>query len=227
MRTDLDFKLYLIRHGETNRNLQSDLIGQDPGEPLNDDGKVQATKLAARFKSEKIRPDVIFTSPYKRAMETCKIVNAQWEEPITIVNELREIYQGEGLNKSRKELYTKEFKEHLEYLGMHFKFPNGESLYDVEHRAVTWIEQFMVDYSTCETPMYRKSGQSWLNQEAPLNVFVFTHGMTVKCLLHHIMKFDQALTWRINIENTSVSTLHFKDGNWFVEAINDCWHLKS
>lgn len=220
MKADLDIKLYLIRHGETNRNLQSDLIGQSPEEPLNDNGRAQALKLTKRFQTENIIPDIVYTSPYNRAQETCEIVCGHLPEtiPVFTETELREINQGDGINKSRKELYTKEFKEHLDYMGMGFKFNNGEALYEVEHRAVKWLNNCMTDCHVRNVSFPKNK---------PLNIFVFTHGMTVKCLLHHIMKFDHTLTWKVNIDNTSVSTLHFVHGNWFIEAINDCWHLKS
>jgi len=34
IRTDLDLTIHLIRHGQTDRNLDGDKIGQDPEEPI-------------------------------------------------------------------------------------------------------------------------------------------------------------------------------------------------
>lgn len=215
MRANLDVTLDLIRHGKTARNVSSDLIGQDTEEPLNDEGASQARKLASRFKKEGKVYDYVYTSPYKRALETCKIVCTDFPKgtPITTVKEIREIFQGDGLNKSRKELYTPEFKEHLEYMGMGFKFTNGESLYEVEHRASKWLEKEII----CN-PFTRS--------DKHLNIAIFTHGMTVKCLLHHVMKFDHTITWRIDVDNTSITSLRLKQGVWFIDCINDCAHLK-
>ncbi len=49
--------------------------------------------------------------------------------------------------------------------------------------------------------------------------------MTIKCLLHHIMGFDKHLTWKVTIDNTSVSRLHFGKDGWRILSINDSAHL--
>jgi broad specificity phosphatase PhoE len=215
MRSDLDIRFDLIRHGETNRNLQNDLIGQSPEEPLNDTGKKQSQALAKRFKKEGIQYDCAYVSSYTRAQETCKIACADFplgKPSIITVPDIREIFQGDGLNKSRKELYSSDVIDRIEWEGMGFSFPNGESLYQVQYRTVSWLNREILDNSQTRS-------------DKSLRIALFTHGMNIKVLLHFAMNFDHRMTWRIQVDNASITSLRLKGQQWFLECVNDTAHL--
>lgn len=214
MRHNLDIRLYLIRHGQTERNANPNLIGQVPEEPLNEAGKQQAKLLGERFKKNNLQFDTIYCSPYKRAEETRDIatpIGMNYARHFS-VPALKEIYQGDGIDKNRNEVYTPEFKDHFDFMGMAAHFPNGECMFEVEHRATKWLEDEIL-----ENPFTRS--------DKPLNIAIYTHGITIKCFLHHFMNFDHRFTWRININNTSITTLHAQGGDWFLEGVNDTSHL--
>jgi len=218
MRNDLDLTLYLIRHGQTQRNVESDIIGQDPSEPLNETGQQQAQKLAARFKKENTNFDYIYTSPYKRTVETTEIVFADQiglGQQYTTVPALREIYQGDGRGKSRKALYSdKEFVDYCSYVGMSFRFDGkGESLMDVEYRVKKWLEDSILN--NAELPANK-----------PLNMAMIGHAMNHKTALHYVMNFDHKICWRIACDNSSITKLRVKDGEWFILGVNDTSHLR-
>lgn len=208
--------LYLIRHGESVRNTQPDLIGQDAEEPLSKHGETQAKMLGRHFAVKGIEFNKVFYSPYKRARDTWKIASEHFENPDKFgvsVNEFREYSAGDMKDKSRKEIYgNPDLMSEMNELGMLFKFPNGESLYEVQQRAVTWLTKYPLH------PSLRKDGDS---------IALFTHGMVIKCILQHFMQFNQKMAWRINIDNTSVSSLAFKHGVWHVNYINNTEHLAS
>lgn len=64
-------KLYLIRHAKSSwDNLSLD----DFDRPLNSRGEKDAPKMGKRLQDKKIAPDVIVTSPAKRALDTCLII---------------------------------------------------------------------------------------------------------------------------------------------------------
>ncbi len=64
-------KIYLLRHGETNWNLERKMQGiQDI--PLNDSGKEQATRCSKYFIDKDI--EAIYSSPLSRAKETAQII---------------------------------------------------------------------------------------------------------------------------------------------------------
>jgi len=202
---------FLVRHGESERNAKPDLMGQSPEEHLTHWGIEQAKKLGhflLRGCPETF--DRIYASPYRRAKDTADIACANFENSpgITLVDALREYSAGDMLDKSRKEILSKELLIEMNNLGMNFKFPNGESLYEVEGRVSTWMNSILNFETT-----------------TPQNILVFSHGMSIKCLLHYVMQFDQKMTWRVKIDNTSITKIRFKDGVWHIEAINSIPHL--
>lgn len=62
-------KLIIVRHGQTEENLEHIMMGHMPGK-LTKEGIEQAKKLALRLKDEKI--DEIYSSDLKRAKDTTK-----------------------------------------------------------------------------------------------------------------------------------------------------------
>lgn len=209
-----NINLYLIRHGQSVRNTMPDLIGQDPDDPLSSHGETQAKMLGRHFAIKGMNFERVFYSTYKRAHDTWKIAREHFDNSDEFgvsVNELREYSAGEMKDKSRKEIYgNPDLLAEMNELGMLFKFPKGESLYEVQQRSVTWLTQIALH------PSVRQDGDS---------IALFTHGMVIKCLLQHFMKFDQKLTWRIKIDNTSVTSLSYANGLWHINYINNTEHL--
>ena len=66
------FKLHLIRHGLTQGNLDGLYVGSGTDLPLCDTGRAQLTDLTQRFVYP--TPEVVFSSPLKRAVETANIL---------------------------------------------------------------------------------------------------------------------------------------------------------
>lgn len=61
--------LYLIRHAKSS---WTDDRLSDFERPLNERGKKDAPRMAKRLKEKEIHPDLVITSPAKRAAKTCK-----------------------------------------------------------------------------------------------------------------------------------------------------------
>lgn len=99
-----------------------------------------------------------------------------------------------------------------------FAPPGGESLNMVERRASKWLDDYVLHNSNIQKLFESKPNE-------PVNIIVFTHGMVIKSLLHHIMGFNDSMIWKISIDNTSVTTLYFRKEGWFVEKVNDTSHL--
>jgi phosphohistidine phosphatase len=62
--------LYLIRHAKSSWD---DLDLTDIERPLNERGKKDAPRMGKRLKEKNVFPDLILSSPAKRAFETCKV----------------------------------------------------------------------------------------------------------------------------------------------------------
>ncbi len=75
--------LILVRHAKSSWN-NPDL--KDFDRPLNERGKKDVPKMAARFKEKHITPGIIFSSPAKRALKTCKLFAAENGYPETAIH---------------------------------------------------------------------------------------------------------------------------------------------
>lgn len=80
-------KLYIIRHGQTNWNLNKIIQGQQDIE-LNEKGISEANN--ARIEFNKLDIDLIICSPLKRAKQTAKIINEDKNIEIIYREELKE-----------------------------------------------------------------------------------------------------------------------------------------
>lgn len=85
-------KLYLVRHGETDWNLQNKIQGQTDT-PLNEKGRRQAQELAMKLK-EKHHISSIYSSRQKRALETAQVVGRTIGVQPTVQQGLEEISLG-------------------------------------------------------------------------------------------------------------------------------------
>lgn len=203
------FNLYLIRHGQSEVNMRPDEMGQTGVVPLSDLGMRQAYLLSDRFQKEKLNFDYVFSSDYTRALDTARL-SLPIGQAIELVPALREYSAGEWTGTKRSEVLTFETLFKMNIHNHHFLPPKGESLNQVERRASGWLEDNIL-YSKI---MYGK------------NIALFSHGMTIKCLLHYVMGFDKSFTWKISIDNTSITHLSFGDKGWMLHSVNDCSHLK-
>lgn len=204
--------IYLIRHGQSEVNAKPDQIGQSPTVPLTELGRQQSFKLNQRLRKENIIFDQVYSSPYTRALDTAKIVCGEYVSEIKLAPELVEYSAGDWLGKSRLETLTKEVKLNIAQMGDGFLFPGGESMNMVQRRASKWLEDNII-----YNPEINKK---------TLDIGVFSHGMTIKCLLRYIMGFDQIFTWKIALDNTSLTKLSFDKDGWRIITINDYSHLR-
>lgn len=218
MINDMEFDLYLIRHGQSETNVNPDMMGQSPDVPLTKLGKRQAECLGERFKKEDKKFDFVFASPYKRAYDTAKI--AVGDVPIIKSPRLREYSAGDWTGASRKETIKVPQLLKMGALNHNFLPPNGESLSMVERRASEWLEDCILYNSEMQKAAAEKTAEGKI-----LSIAVFSHGMTIKTLLHYVMGFDKNFTWKVSISNTSISQLYFGKNGWGLGSINDFGHL--
>ena len=83
-------KVIFVRHGQTDTNIKEKLgeaIAEDDA-PLNAKGLEQAKIVASKLKNEKV--DVIFSSPYRRAVQTAEEIAHFHKVPIVKLDGLKE-----------------------------------------------------------------------------------------------------------------------------------------
>src|SRR3989344_2658497 len=82
-----------MRHGTTEMNLRNLCIGSID-EPLNEFGRQQAIQSAQHFLETGNKPEIIVSSPMKRAMQTAEILSHCFQVSIAVDSRLRERRMG-------------------------------------------------------------------------------------------------------------------------------------
>jgi len=133
--------LYIARHGESKANVENKLAY--PNSPLTKKGIVQARSLAEFLADKKI--SAIYTTPFKRALETAKIINEKLGVKIHLIKEFVDtnfgILKGRKIDSSDKELYSYLLirrKNPLDY-----KIPKAENLTNVMKRVIPSLKKIM------------------------------------------------------------------------------------
>jgi broad specificity phosphatase PhoE len=217
-----EFNLLLIRHGQSAVNVLPDQMGQAPDVPLTPHGIDQAKRLGHRLLYSSDRLDCVYSSHYTRALHTAKLATMDEEgKHIIVCPDLREYSAGDWEGAKRSEVLNPSVIARMGYMDNAFLPPGGESMNQVERRASLWMEQnILYNKEKIEEAARRRD-----EKKPKMNIAVFSHGMTIKCLLHHIMGFDKSFTWKLTLENTSISKLVFREEGWKLITINDHAHL--
>ena len=206
-------KVYLIRHAESEGNVNNHLIGgQSNHFKLTERGEKQAKLLGERLVRESVQFDQVYASTAVRARETarfaCKGIGISVDQ-IRHTENLLELSQGEWEGQIRKNIYTPERLKKIRSNGYHFKAPGGESPFEVETRMFEWFE------SACK---------NW-DEENPMSIAAFSHGFAIKALTCKIMNVDPSMSWRTIIHNTAITCFQYRKETWYAERINDFGHL--
>ncbi len=197
---DTVVELYLIRHGQTPLNAHHTTVGGRSNElPLTTLGEIQAEFLGKCLLERGIIPDEVIASPAVRAQDTGTIAlrSMGLEREIVIDEDIQEMSQGDWVGRLRDEVYTPETLAEIARLGKDFKAPNGESSNETGRRmfdAVTAIARRCINNSEG-------------NQQQ--RVFLFTHGLGIKCLASYLLGWDQNTIYRTLVDNVSVSLFTF------------------
>ena len=96
-----NYRLYLVRHGVTQGNLDGAYIGGGTDEPLCEEGLARLGQLREAFAYPKV--NTVFSSPLKRAVGTAEVLFPEARDKI-ILQDLRESHFGEFEGRKLTEL---------------------------------------------------------------------------------------------------------------------------
>lgn len=189
-------RVLLVRHGQTDANLNRVLQGQSDG-VLNKTGRAQAQALARHLKDFPI--DHVISSTLRRARATAAGVARSHGLTVNATPLIVEWNCGD-LDGMPAEV----FRRHLagSALPISALHPNGgESMQDVQARARLFLAELTA----------RHDGQT---------VLVCSHGDFMRALMSLILAItlDQAST--IHFDNASFTILEFENGAWRLVALN-------
>ena len=196
-------KLFLIRHGQTDWNIQKKYCGFSDID-LNENGKKQIKKLAKRISNERIQK--IYSSDLKRTIQSAKIIFK--DAPIEKLPEFREINFGifEGLTyqeimKKHSKIYKKWIEKPL-----NTKIPNGEDLKTLAKRVKRGLTKV-------------------LSANNNKTIAIFTHAGPIRVILYEILRMDLKDFWQIEPASASLSLIEFKKGKGRIRIKNDTSYL--
>ena len=134
--------LWLVRHGQTDWNVQGRWQGQTPdAPPLNAAGLAQAQTLAEQLADQAARDGIAFAALYSsdllRARQTAEVIARRLGLPVRLDARLREAHLGawEGMLGDEVALrYVAELDERRRD-PVHSRPPQGESVYEVAARV--------------------------------------------------------------------------------------------
>jgi probable phosphomutase (TIGR03848 family) len=191
--------LLLIRHGENDWVGTDRLAGRTPDVHLNEKGKEQAAHLAALLAHQPIA--AIYSSPLERCLETAQPLAERLGLPVTNAPGFLEVDYGAWRGGNLKELAKLPEWKMVQHFPSTFRFPDGETLLEVQQRAVAAVEQ--------------------LRRQHPDQVIaLFSHGDVLRTTLAHYLGVPLDLFQRVIVSTASVSVLGFVDDMPAVLAVN-------
>ena len=177
----LTFFLTVVRHGETDYNVQKISQGQ-MDVPLNENGKYQATLAGKALKDTHF--DIIYSSDLSRAFETATEIvdhNTLLKQPFPITSDilLREMSNGIFENKPSQvhDVAAMEAGFEKPYLRK-FRPEGGENEEDVSLRA----QRFLAE-------MYR---QECVQQNKTCHILVVSHGLLLRELIRILLEKENS-----------------------------------
>jgi len=205
-------RLYIVRHGVTDWNQAMRMQGHSDV-PLNDEGHVQAERIAARLAAVNPPIDSVWTSDLTRARQTAEAIAAPMNLPVRVTPLLREIMLGdwEGLNQQDIEARGEgDLLKQYRTSPHGARPPRGETLEAAWNRMMLARDQIGSEYPTGA-------------------VVVVGHGGTLRALLCSALEAPVTSMLRFSLGNASLSIIDETRSNGVlvrrVVSVNDVAHL--
>lgn len=192
----------LVRHGQNDWVEKRRLAGWTPGVHLNEEGQEQVDRLARRLAHLPIK--FIYSSPLERCLETAEAIGVSLRLEVTRLPAVGEVRYGRWEGKKVKKVAKKKRSWNaVQHYPSRFRFPGGETLREVQGRAVAALEELCASHKD-------------------EMILVVSHADVIKLLLAHYLGVHIDLFQRLIISPASVSALLLSDGGLVrVLRIND------
>lgn len=189
---------YLVRHGLTNHTNHR-LSGRMAGIHLNDDGRAQAEAVGKRL--SRVDLEAVYASPLERTVETARAVAAPHRLKVTTRKALIEVDYGTWTGRPLRSLARTKLWRAVQHRPSAARFPEGESLMEVQSRAVAELERIQANHPKGK-------------------VCIVSHGDVIRLLLAHHLGTHVDLFQRIHVGAASMSVLALGATGPHVLAVN-------
>ncbi|MEW5989561.1 MAG: MSMEG_4193 family putative phosphomutase [Chloroflexota bacterium] len=192
--------IILIRHGHNDWIDQKRLAGWTPGVHLSELGRRQAEEVGERLAALPVA--AVYSSPVTRCVETAICIARPLHLAVIENEALGEVRYGEWEGRPMSDLTKESLWQTIQTTPSRVRFPGGETLCEVQWRAVTALEEI---------------AQSHPKQL----VAVVSHADVIKLALAHFLGLHVDLFQRIVIAPASVSVMALAGGAARVLRVND------
>ncbi len=199
-------RVIIIRHGETEWNLQGRYQGQD-NSPLTQRGVAQAKAAGQRLAA--VHLDAIVSSDLERAVRTADKIAAAHPETRRFEDErLRERHFGKLTAMTREEALAKYPEEEKSYLSHDpdYRIPGGESLRDVYDRTAAALDD-------------------WAGRFEGKTLCVVTHGGALGQFLRYVLGIPLNHQRAYKFVNCAYTEFTWEAGHWLMHTWGDTHHL--
>ena len=199
--------LYLLRHGETDWNVEQRIQGVSDT-ALNDVGVAQAEALACALRGRPIA--CVYASPLRRARRTAEIVAQALDAPLLEEAGIAELNQGELEGEPFRRLpethpdFMRIWRDHPARARM----PGGETLPELQERAWAVVERFLAAHE----------------DEV---IAAVSHNLAIIMILCRILGVELDGFRRIRQHNAAMNIIeHSPERGWSVVTMNSLAHLQ-
>lgn len=183
-------KLILLRHGETNKNLDNTLHSIDDDAELNETGILQIEEVAQELKD--YLPDIVYSSREKRSLESARILTQALGIPMLELDNIHERnwgkFTGQPWSEVEKILNPMNLDERYNYLP-----PGGESWKEFEERLTHAVKEVVIE-----------------NQDKV--VLIVTHGGAIRALMPYLLGKPKEESFKYDPKNASFVVFEYENG---------------
>ena len=193
-------KLYIVRHGETQWNVEKRFQGQTDSD-LTEKGKEKVGKTGEELKN--ILFDAVYTSELGRAVKSAEIIlskNINKKNKLQKLSELNEVYFGKWQGLSYDEIFEKYPEEANNYFYDMKKYCakniEAEELKDALDRFLKGMDKIVKNHKTG-------------------NILVVTHGTVLEMFINYVINKDtKDINERKLIGNGKYRIFTYKNGEF-------------
>ncbi len=194
-------KLYIIRHSETDWNIERRLQGR-ANIPLNENGRELARETSIGLSD--ISFDIIYTSPLIRARETAELIFDKQKESIQEEDKIQEIdfgiYEGYYVSKEKYNVPDEKFIYFFTNTGAYVPPEDGESVEALFDRTAAFLNELYDCY-----------------KDTDINIAIVSHGATIRAMLSVIEERPISELWSDGVpQNCAATIVGIKNNKWIV-----------
>lgn len=192
-------KIFLIRHSESIDDIEN-CYGGIADFDLTENGRNKV--IEKRKETDTYNIEKIYTSPYKRAYQTAKILNENINVELKVIDDIRELNSHgilSGVNRDiAKDIFSYVFqKEKYKNTGYYFgkTFLGGEDIEKFDNRVKRGIKDILNDSQGLNT------------------IAIVTHGGVHRSIFRNILNENRKIE---GLEDVSITTLEYNNGEFSV-----------